>query len=101
MNRSNWKGDERKIAAAFGTQRTSLSGGNGKISRSDTMHKTLFVECKKRKRHALHSLWRGTNELAKREGKTPVVALRELGSPVTLIVVRLEDLKTVAKECKL
>jgi hypothetical protein len=48
MHKGTWKNFERVVAALFGTKRTSLSGGNSKITRSDTMHPYLFIECKTR-----------------------------------------------------
>ena len=58
-------------------ERTPLSGGNSKITRSDVIHDELFIECKLKKKHAVISLWDETKKLAEKEGKTPVVALCE------------------------
>jgi hypothetical protein len=97
-NQSNWKGDERLVAGIFGTERTPLSGGNSKITRSDTMHKRLFIEVKKRKSHAVAELWKKTKLLADKEKKIPVVALRSGNSKYTLIVVEINDIEAVVAE---
>ena len=90
-HRSTWKSSERRIASFFGTQRTSLSGGNSKITRSDTMHKGLFIEAKLREKHAVVSLWRETKLLADKEKKTPVIALNEKGKEGFWIMCHSSD----------
>jgi len=96
-NKSNWKGDERLVSRMFGTERTPLSGGNSKMTRSDTLHPKLFIEVKKRASHAAFELWRRTKELARREKKVPVVVLRSGNSPYTLVVVEVRDLSKVSE----
>ncbi len=97
MNKSNWKGDERLVSKMFGTERTPLSGGNSKMTRSDTLHKKLFIEVKKRASHAAFELWKRTKELARREHKIPVVVLRQGHSPYTLLVIEVHDLQRVSE----
>jgi hypothetical protein len=92
MSDKAWKKDERRIAAYFGTERTPLSGGNGKQTRSDTLHETLFIEAKRRKKHSAVTLWDDTKKLAVKEGKTPVVCLAEKGRPGFWILVHCNDL---------
>ena len=70
-----WKKRERDVAGYFKGTRTPLSGGNGKITRADVIHESLFIECKLRAKHTVVSLWDDTAKLAKSEGKTPVIAL--------------------------
>jgi hypothetical protein len=101
MNKSNWKGDERFVAKAFGTERTPLSGGNSKHTRADTLHSTLFIEVKKRKKHAVFELWKKTAVLALKEKKIPVIALRAGYSKYTLLVIEIHDLAKVNAELKL
>ncbi len=43
-----WKRDEREVGKFFGTNRTPLSGGSSRHTRSDTLHQSLFVEVKTR-----------------------------------------------------
>jgi len=101
MASKTWKSIERKIARFFGTERTPLSGGNGKQTRSDTLHAHLFVEAKYRQKHSAVTLWDDTAELAKAEGKTPVVCLAEKGRSGFWLVVHSDDLQAVADEVDL
>lgn len=73
--RSTWKAAERRVAAYFGSTRTPLSGGNSKHTRSDTLSPDVFVETKYRAHSATASLFDKTAELARKEGKLPVVVL--------------------------
>lgn len=92
MPDKSWKAFERRVAAFFHTERNALSGGNSKITRSDTLHPVLFIECKQRQRHTAVALWDETKALADAEGKTPVVCLSEKNRPGFWIVVHSEDL---------
>ena len=98
MNKSNWKGFERIVAKFFGTERTPLSGGNSKHTRSDTLHEDLFIECKKRKSMAVVKLYDETHKLARKEGKFPVVAITETGRRGWLLVIDPKDLVLVANQ---
>lgn len=91
-SRSTWKSRERQAARLFGSERTPLSGGNSKITRSDSLHDELFVEVKLRQRHAVYSLFRGVERLAAAENKTAVVVLAEKGKPGFLVVCRPESI---------
>lgn len=97
MSDKTWKKTERRVAAYWHTERVALSGGNSKITRSDTMHKRLFVETKYRKKHSAVTLWDKTRALAKLESKTPVVALVEKGRPGFWVLVHSDDLVEVAE----
>ena len=95
MSDKTWKARERQVAEFFNCERTPLSGGNGKQTRSDTLHPILFIEHKHRQRHAVASLLEETRELAKREGKVPVVTLSEHGKAGFLVVFHCDDLEDV------
>ena len=95
MMSKSWKVFERKVARMFGTERTPLSGGNSRHTRSDTLHPELFVECKKHKKMAIHKLWKETKELADLESKVPVVITKETGKQFTLVTARIQDLEVV------
>ena len=71
--RRTWKQRETDVANFFQGQRTPLSGGNSKITRSDVIHDELYIECKLKKKHSVVSLWDETKKLAKEENKTMVV----------------------------
>lgn len=93
-----WKNIERKVAAFFGTERTPLSGGNSKITRSDSLHDLLFVETKYRPTHSAVTLWRKTKEIADKENKIPVVCLVEKGKPGFWVVCHSKDLTAIANQ---
>ena len=97
MPDKSWKQNERAVAKAFNTERNSLSGSNSKVSASDTVHPTLFVEVKRRAKHAVWSLYEKTAVLAKKENKTPVVVLKENGKRGFLVVCQLDDIPRIAE----
>ena len=53
MADKTWKARERQVAKYFNTNRTPLSGGSSRHTRSDSLHQDLFVECKLRKKHSV------------------------------------------------
>ena len=69
MGDKAWKQRERNVAKFFGGVRTPLSGGNGKITRADVIHESLFIECKLRAKHTAITLWDETKEIADTEKK--------------------------------
>lgn len=86
-----WKAFERRVASFFKTERNALSGGNSKLTRSDTLHPTLFIECKQRERFAVIRTWDDAKRLGTQENKTPVVCLSERNRPGFWILVHSED----------
>ena len=92
MADKSWKAVERRIASLFGVARNALSGRNAKVSASDSVHPSLFIECKHRAKHTTWTLWNDTKALAKKESKVPVLALQEKGRHGALLVVNTEDL---------
>jgi len=97
MNRNTWKQRERQAAKLFGSERTPLSGGNSKITRSDSLHDELYLECKHRNKSSLWNLYKETKEKAKKENKVPVLSIGLLGANGSLIVIHSDDLKNVLK----
>jgi hypothetical protein len=75
VHRRTWKKGEQRIAAFFGTQRTSLSGGNSKITRSDTMHDTLFIEVKHHTSHPITDVWDRGKKATKGKKAPPLILL--------------------------
>ncbi|OPL18741.1 MAG: hypothetical protein AVO35_13270 [Candidatus Aegiribacteria sp. MLS_C] len=93
-----WKQFERRVSEFFGGRRNPLSGGNGKHTRADVIHPTLFVECKQRKAHSVLRTWDEAADQAKAEGKIPVVALSEKGRPGFWILCKQTDFLAIALE---
>ncbi len=82
-----WKAFERRIAKSLDTERSPLSGIYDHITKSDTMHSDLYVECKQRKTSLLHGLFVPIRRQARVEHKVPVLAYHRKGSPNTLAVI--------------
>ena len=94
-NRSNWKGMERQVAKDFGTTRAPVSNN---VTHSDTFQPVIYIECKKRKRFSIMSLFKDTEAKAKEENKVPLCAIKETGKSGYLIVCRPEDIHRIAAE---
>lgn len=86
-----WKAFERTVARYFGTLRNSLSGGNSKLTRSDTTHPNYFIECKYRAKCAVQSLYDETAEKAEEEEKVPIICLKEKGREGFFIILHSKD----------
>ena len=98
MPTHTWKKRELQVAKWFGTVRNPLSGGNGKHSRSDSLHDFLFLEHKHAVRHAITNLWDKCKSLAQKEKKIPVVTLSVKGRPGFWVLVKESDLVAVANQ---
>ena len=83
----SWKKLEQKVARLRGTERTPLSGGNGKLTRSDTLDKTFFIECKLRKDPAVWNLYESIEALALKENKIPVLVIKKKGKHGELFII--------------
>jgi hypothetical protein len=94
--RFTWKAFEIKVARFFGSERTPLSGGASRQTRSDSLHPELFVECKFRAKLPVWDLFIETQKLAKLEKKIPVVAIKKKGEDGFLFIIRPEDLQKIA-----
>ena len=93
-----WKKFERRAARFFGAERNPLSGGNARHSRSDSLHDTLYIECKYSKRHAIVNLWDKSKPLADKEKKIPVVVLGVRGRHGFWVMCHSDDLTAVANQ---
>ena len=93
----SWKKLEQKVARLRGTERTPLSGGNSKQTRSDTLDDTFFIECKLRKDPAIWNLYEQVEELAKKENKIPVLVIKKKGKHGELFIVNDRYLKAFIK----
>ena len=98
MADKRWKRREREAAKIFGVERTPLSGGNSRHTRSDSLHPALYLEVKSAKRHKIWSLLDTTRDRAKKERKTPVVLVYRDGSKGALICTHQSDLLVMMEE---
>jgi hypothetical protein len=99
-NSRTWKKAEARVAALIGARRQVLSGSSGRDDRtqSDSTHSRIFIEVKYRQRHAVRSLFDETKAKARKEDKTPVVALLDKGRPGCLVCVHSGDLPLLVAE---
>ena len=97
----SWKRLEQKVAEMRGTRRTPLSGGNSGITRSDTLDKEFFIECKLRKNPAVWNLYEQVGELADAEGKVPVLVIKKKGKRGELFVVHSKHLDAFIEKWRL
>lgn len=89
----SWKKLEQKIARLRGTERTPLSGGNSRYTRSDTLDNTFFIECKLRKDPAVWNLYEKVEDLAKKESKIPLLIIKKKGKHGELFIISDKYLK--------
>jgi hypothetical protein len=99
-HKSSWKKGEGRVAALFEARRQVLSGSSGRddLTRSDSTHPRLFIETKYRAQHAVRSLHDKTKPLARKEGKTTVLALIDKGRPGCLFCIHSDDMAAVVAE---
>lgn len=90
-SRNTWKQLERRVARHLNTERTPLSGGNSRITESDTLSDKYYCEVKLRKRIPAYKLFNDTQNKAKKEGKRPIVVLHEKNSKRNLVLLDLDD----------
>lgn len=98
MNRSTWKAFERRVAGFWGSVRNALSGGNSKITRSDSLHDCLFISCKHGARSAFWTLYLEERPKAVAEGKTVVLSLGNLSHEGFLVAFHCNDTPIVVRE---
>lgn len=104
MHRSTWKAFERWIAGCFGTHRNPLSGSMSRHTGSDSLHPSLFIECKMRKGFIGASRrFEEISKEAEKEGKLPLLVFRLQGKDNldSLVVCRIKNLKAVASWCEI
>lgn len=100
MSDKPWKQFERFIAGIFTSTRNALSGGNSKMTRSDSLHPNLFISCKytRNNNRTLRDLLYEERQKADVEGKTAVLCIGEFDDRQnTMVVLHLKDLPTFAR----
>lgn len=98
-----WKVFERFVAALFGAARNSLSGGNSKLTRSDSTHPKVFISCKytRHNNKTLRALVAEERVKAKVENKIAVCVIGEFDDRANaLVVLHLKDLHPFAEAIK-
>lgn len=100
---SQWKQYERFVSSIFSTVRTALSGGNGKVTRSDSHHPALFISCKytASNNKGLRTLVDEEREKALVENKIAICVIGEAGDRAnSLVVLHLKDLSPFCEMVK-
>jgi hypothetical protein len=100
---SAWKQFERFVSNIFNTTRTPLSGGNGKVTRSDTFHSKLFLSMKytQSNNKGLRALVDEERAKAAAEDKIAVCVIGEAGDRGNaLVVIHLRDLHPFCEAVK-
>jgi len=94
-----WKNRERLVSKFFGGIRNALSGINSKVTHSDVIHESLFIECKLRAKHSAVKLWDDTKVLADKEKKKPLsLHYVKKNRPGFWIMVHSDDFEKVSQE---
>jgi len=103
MNRDTWKSFERFIATIFSSVRNALSGGNSKMTRSDSLHPALFISCKytRHNNKMIRDLMVEEREKATKENKLAVIVIGEFDDRAnSLVVIHLKDLHPFCQAVK-
>lgn len=97
MSDKSWKRFEREVAAYFKTERNPLSGSMSKHDTgSDTLHSSLYIECKRDKSMFTVGLTKVLEEAkknARKEKKVPIVALKQHNKEGFWILIHSNDFK--------
>ncbi len=64
---STWKAFEREVARFFGCERTPLSGMCHSLTKADTLHLDLFIECKLRSNFRIFTRFREIKTALKKQ----------------------------------
>lgn len=103
MSDKPWKQFERFIASIFTTTRNALSGGNSKMTRSDSLHNVLFLSAKytRNNQKTLRRLVDEEREKAAVENKIAVTVLGEFDDRAnSLVVIHLQDIHPFCEAVK-
>jgi hypothetical protein len=87
MGDKAWKKMERRVAEKMGGQRVVCSGVRGE---GDVLNDKFFIECKERKSFAIWDWFTKAKAEAKKEGKVPLLVLKEKGKHGELAVVDMD-----------
>ena len=98
--RRAWQKFEQRVARFFGCERNPLSGSGAGLTASDSKHPAIYIEAKLRAKSPVHRLFAETEAAARKEGKTPVLALQEKYHEGWLLVCRPEDIHALSSYAK-
>ena len=103
MPKPTWKAVETQIARFFGAERNPLSGQNSRHTKSDSLHKFLYIETKYGKKipKFFNKTWQEAKANAELENKTPIVCLKNKGQKGFFILVHSDDFNKILTEKEL
>lgn len=93
-----WKAFERAVNKYFGGLSRAKAHFGYVKNNSDIIHDTLHVQCKHGVRHAVVNIWDAAKEVADKDNKIPVVALKVKGRHGFFLLVHSKDLISVANQ---
>ena len=80
MADKTWKKEERTVAGKMRTKRNPLSGSrSGNLTSSDSLSPDYYIETKLYARAAVLTLFEDVRAKARKEGKIPVLVMRQKG----------------------
>ena len=94
MSDKAWKNEERTVARMFGTERALMKGTEEK---SDIISDLFMVDVKLRKRWNVQSWYRELRQASRKQGKIPILTVREPGKRLRLAVLDLDYLISIMK----
>ena len=90
----NWKRFELTTAKAFNTRRQLMKGTDEK---SDIISDLFIVDVKLRRRWSIQQWYRDLKTSARKQGKIPILTVREPGKKLRLAVLDLDYLVSIMK----
>ena len=102
MSDKTWKRFERNVSDYFNTYRNPLSSRFSRHdTESDTLHPHLYIEAKRDRKYfprIIRDLIDDVRKCAKKEKKTPVIALKMHDKRGFFLLIHSSDLTKVAAE---
>lgn len=96
-SKRTWQRFEAAVAAIFGTKRVPFQVCNQGIILTPILCILIFTyECKLRESFSIWRLFDDTSKKAKKEGKIPLVAIKEKNKKGCLFIISPDNLKELA-----
>ena len=88
MPDKSWKDAERQVAKKLNAKRNPLSGRMGGHTSGDVIHQSLYIEVKQKKRFAVLSIVKDTEEKALKERKIPITVIHQGGAKTRYYIIQ-------------
>lgn len=93
-----WKAEERRVASLLGGHRNRMSGAVDQLTAGDVIHDVFYVEVRTRASLAVVTWFKEARANAIKEGKIPLLALKQKHDKTRYYVFREQDAEEVAAE---